>query len=282
MVEGNPEPGARPLLRTISYSLIVDLSHPIHSNVPRWPGDPPVEFHTVADLETDGYFLRKFSLGEHSGTHINAPASFHAEGATIDNYTGASLVAPAVVMDLREKAGSNPDYTLGVADVLAWEQRHGPVPSGSVTLLLTGWQDKWSSPAEFLGEAAEEGLSFPGFGLDAVSFLLAERGIAGVGIDTHGVDGGQGLSFPGFGLDAVSFLLAERGIAGVGIDTHGVDGGQGADFAVNRLVLEELRIVLENLNNLDQLPPTGATLVIGVLRLRGGSGSPVSVTAFVP
>ena len=247
MVEGNPEPGARPVPRTISYSLIVDLSHPIHSDVPRWPGDPPVEFHTVADLETDGYFLRKFSLGEHSGTHINAPASFHAEGATIDNYTGASLVAPAVVMDLREKAGNNPDYTLGVADVLAWEQRHGPVPSGSVTLLLTGWQDKWSSPAEFLGEAAEEG-----------------------------------LSFPGFGLDAVSFLLAERGIAGLGIDTHGVDGGQGADFAVNRLVLEELRIVLENLNNLDQLPPTGATLVIGVIRLRGGSGCPVSVTAFVP
>ena len=252
MVEGNPEPGARPVSKTISYSLIVDLSYPIHSDVPRWPGDPPVEFHTVADLETDGYFLRKFSLGEHSGTHINAPASFHAEGATIDIYTGASLVAPAVVMDLREKAGSNPDYTLGVADVLAWEQRHGPVPSGSVTLLLTGWQDKWSNPAgflgtEFLGEAAEEG-----------------------------------LGFPGFGLDAVSFLLAERGIAGVGIDTHGVDGGQGADFAVNRLVLEELRIVLENLNNLDQLPPTGATLVIGVLRLRGGSGSPVSVTAFVP
>ena len=252
MVEGNPEPGARPVPRTISYSLIVDLSHPIHSDVPRWPGDPPVEFHTVADLETDGYFLRKFSLGEHSGTHINAPASFHAEGATIDNYTGASLVTPAVVMDLREKAGSNPNYTLGVADVLAWEQRHGPVPSGSVTLLLTGWQDKWSNPAEFLGT------------------------------EFRGEDAEEGLSFPGFGLDAVCFLLAERGIAGVGIDTHGVDGGQGADFAVNRLVLEELRIVLENLNNLDQLPPTGATLVIGVLRLRGGSGCPVSVTAFVP
>ena len=88
-----------------------------------------------------------------------------------------------------------------------------------------------------------------------------------------------GQRFPGFGLDAVRFLLEERGIAGIGIDTHGVDGGQDDTFAVNHLMLEQPRIVLENLTNLDQLPPAGVILVIGILRLKGGSGSPASVLA---
>lgn len=68
----------------------------------------------------------------------------------------------------------------------------------------------------------------------------------------------------------------------MGIDTHGVDPGQDNTFATNRLVLEKPRIILENLTNLDQLPPKGTTLAIGILRLRGGSGSPVGVLALVP
>jgi kynurenine formamidase len=77
-------------------------------------------------------------------------------------------------------------------------------------------------------------------------------------------------------------LLSQRQIAGVGIDTHGVDSGQDTTFATNLLVLEQPRIVLENLTNLDQLPAIGTILVIGVLRLLGGSGSPVAVLALLP
>jgi kynurenine formamidase len=90
------------------------------------------------------------------------------------------------------------------------------------------------------------------------------------------------LHFPGFGVAAARFLLEERAVAGVGIDTPGVDPGWEGSFAINRLVLERPRLVLENLTNLEQLPPTGATLVIGLLRLKGGSGSPVSALALVP
>ena len=226
---------------------VVCLSHLIHPGIPRWPGDPPVEFETVAGLETEGFLLRRFSLGEHSGTHINAPAGFHPGGMDIAAYPAASLVAPAVVIDGREESRANPDYRLSLAHVLAWERRHGAVPAGSVALLFTGWPDQWSNPAAYLGQTGD----------------------------------GE-LHFPGFGLPAVNLLLTERGAAGVGIDTHGVDGGQDTTFAVNRRVLEQPRIVLENLANLDQLPPTGATLVIGALRLAGGSGSPVSVMAFLP
>ncbi|MFH7026702.1 MAG: cyclase family protein [Heteroscytonema crispum UTEX LB 1556] len=226
---------------------VIHLSHIIDPDIPQWQGDPPVEFETVAELEKHGYYLRRFSMGEHSATHINAPNSFHRDGVGIDQYPAESLIVPAVVIDICDQAAVNPDYVLTVADILAWEEKYGQIPVGSVVLLNTGWQEKWFDKKAFFNKDAE-----------------------------------GNLHFPGFGSDATQFLLNERQIAGVGIDTHGVDSGQDTTFATNSLVLEKPRIVLENLTNLHQLPPLGTTLVIGILRLRGGSGSPVSVLALVP
>ena len=226
---------------------VIDLSHPLHPDIPQWPGDPTPEFEEVATLERDGFYLRRLSLGEHSGTHVNAPAGFQPGGAGIDQYPPTAFVAPAIVIDARERAGANPDYLLGVNVLLDWEKEHGLIPPGSLALLHTGWQEKWEDPQAYLGDRGDGALHFPGFGVQALGVLLTQRGAVGIGIDTHGVDGG--------------------------IDTT---------FSVNRRVLERQRIVLENLCNLDQLPPLGATLVIGALKLRGGSGSPASVLAFIP
>lgn len=206
-----------------------------------------MEFETIASLENDGYYLRRFSMGEHSATHMNAPSSFHTSGVGIDSYPAESLVVSAAVIDVSNKAAVNHDYNLTIADVLEWEKQHGQVSAESVVLLYTGWQEKWSSGNTFFNK-----------------------------------DASGKLHFPGFGYEATQFLLSERQMAGVGIDTHGVDGGQDTTFSINRLVLEQPRLVLENLTNLDQLPPVGTNLFIGVLRLQGGSGSPVAVLALVP
>ncbi len=232
---------------TIAISRVVELSHIIESNIPRWSGDPKVEFETVASIEEDGYYLRRFSLGEHSATHINAPNSFFEDGASIDQYPAESLVKKAVVIDKSNQAAINPNYLLSLSDVLAWEKKYGKIPVDSIVLLCTGWQLKW---------------------LDEVAFFNQDNAF--------------GLHFPGFGSEATEFLLSQRQIAGVGIDTHGVDGGMDTTFAINRLVLAQSRIVLENLTNLDQLPAVASLLVIGVMRLKGGSGSPVAVLALVP
>ena len=233
--------------RTISFTRIVDLSRSIEPGIPLWPGDPAVEFQVVAHLDAGGYFMRRFSMGEHSATHMNAPSSFYPDGVCIDQYPPESLVAQAAVIDGRRLASPDADYTLGLDDVYAWEKEHSPVPHGSILLFFTGWQHKWSQAKAYLGgDAAGE------------------------------------LHFPGFGQDAARYLIAERGVLGLGIDTHGVDGGQDNTFAINKLVLQQPRIVLENLFNLDQLPPTGVTLVIGLPRLKGGSGAPVAVLAFLP
>jgi kynurenine formamidase len=134
---------------------------------------------------------------------------------------------------------------LTVADILTWEAKFGTIKNGCIVLLYTGWQHKWLDQKAFLNQ------------------------------DTNG-----NMHFPGFSSEATEFLITERKIFGVGIDTHGVDSGQDKNFTTNRLILAKPRIILENLTNLDQLPPQGTTLVIGILRLRGGSGSPAAVMAF--
>ena len=225
----------------------MDLSHPLSAQMPLWPGDPAPEFTDWASTARDGYYLRRFSLSEHAGTHLTAPASFYPDGRTVDQYVPEELVKPAVVIDARQQCSANPDYALKPGDVTAWESRHGPVPADSIALLLTGWAERWNNPASYLGT------------------------------DANGV-----LHFPGFGPDAATLLLNQRGVAGLGTDTAGVEPGADSTFAVSKLILAQPRIILENLANLHQLPPTGAVLVIGLLRLEGGSGSPAAVTAFLP
>ncbi|MCC3406915.1 MAG: cyclase family protein [Microcoleus sp. PH2017_10_PVI_O_A] len=233
-------------LKTIAYRDIIDLTHAIHPNIPIWPGDPAPEFETVSEIDKNGYFLRKFSMGEHSGTHINAPNSFDPAGASVDSYAPQSLVLPGIAIDLREQCLANPDYTLTIDDILNWERQHKFIAPGSLVLLYTGWQVKWNDGRTFFNP-----------------------------------DEDRVCHFPGFGLAATQFLLEERSIAGIGIDTHGVDPGQDESFAVNKMVLQNQGIVLENLANLHLLPAADFTLAIGILRLLGGSGSPVSVLAFV-
>lgn len=246
--ESSPTPEATGAAKTISFSRVVELSQPISPEIPLWPGDPPVVLKEVASMDEDGYFLRSFSIGEHSATHMNAPNSF-VDGATEDitSYPAEQRVVPAVVIDARPQCAADADYRLSRDDVLAWEEEHGEIAPGSVVLMLTGWQDLWDDPKAFLN------------------------------IDDDGT-----LHFPGFAGETTAWLMEEREIAGVGIDTHGVDAGTDTEYATNMLMAENHKIALECLGNLDELPPTGATLVLGALQLVGGSGTPLSVVAFVP
>ncbi len=239
--------GHGPAVRgVISYSRLIDLSWPVFPGIPQWPGDPAVETEVAATIERNGYYLRRFAMGEHSGTHLTAPSSFYVDGAGPEDYRPDQLVVPAVVLNVSGQCEYDPDFTFTQDDLRAWEAEHGRVPDKSLALLYTGWPDRWHQPAEYLGRNAE-----------------------------------GGLHFPGFSVEAAQFLMEERSAAGLGTDTAGVEPGTDETFSVSKLVLAQPRIVLENLTNLGQLPATGSLLVIGLLRLTGGSGAPASVTAFV-
>jgi kynurenine formamidase len=234
--------------KSISYSRVVDLTHVISPSIPLWPGDPHVVLKVVATMKKDGYYLRSFTIGEHSATHMNAPNSFIAgDTEAITSYAAEQRVVPAVVIDVRDKAAKNADYKLTKDDVLAWEKKNGKIASGSFVILFTGWEDKWSDPSAFINQDAKKRLHFPGFAGATTKWLLAARQISGVGIDTHGVD--------------------------PGLDTS---------YATNTQIAKAHKIAIECMANLDQLPSTGATLVLGPLQLQDGSGSPLSIMAFVP
>ena len=232
----------------------VDCSHPVSSRMPHWPGDPLTRFVSCAGLEEDGYQLRSFTMSEHAGTHCNAPNTFFEEGADIAFMLVPPPVLPVVVADFSDSAAENASAVFLPEDLSRWEQEHGRVPAGALFCLHTGWGAKWNDPAAFLG--------------------LQEQSSTGISANS--------MCFPAFSPDVTRLLVADRNVAGLGIDTHGVDSPMDETFSVNRCALGSGRLVLECLANLDRLPPTGTVMVIGGLKLEGGTGCPVAVTAFVP
>jgi kynurenine formamidase len=225
---------------------VIDLTQPLTETIPIWPGDPEFVIEPWATYEVDYYYINKISIGEHSGTHWGTPNTFIEGARSAEMIPAAELVVPAVVIDIRDRA-EDVDYRLTVDDITAWEAENGEIPAGSVVILFTGWQDKWDDPAAFIGADAEGVLHWPGFGADAAAFLISERGAVGLGTDTHGADPGNDEEF------GASFAM------------YDADG-----------------MILECLTGLDQLPPVGATLVVGGWPIAGGSGSPARVLAFLP
>jgi kynurenine formamidase len=233
---------------TIQYRSVVSLSHPISESIPLWPGDPKVHFETVATMEKDGYKLRSWTIGEHSATHMNAPDSFiegNHEG--IDTYPADSLVHQAVVINVKDKVKGHPDYVITTQDVQQWEKIHGNIPKNTLVFFDTGWGKLWNTPKAFIN------------------------------VDSQGA-----LHFPGIDGKTTEYLLKQRHIAGMGIDTHGLDPSASEIYETNVQLAENHKIALECVANLDEIPATGSTVVIGLPQLHNGSGAPVSITAFVP
>lgn len=234
---------------------IVDLTHPLDAQTIYWPAKPPEKFELerLAFGETEGgffYSANSFCTAEHGGTHVDAPLHFAREGDPVDRIPLERLVAPAVVIDVTEAASHDPDHRLGVEEVRAFEEAHGRIPAGSIVLLRTGWSRHWPDVKAYLGD------------------------------DTPG-DASK-LRFPSFGVEAARFLVEERDVATIGVDTASIDYGRSKDFAVHRLVAAHNVVGLENLTNLDRLPATGALVVALPAKIGGGSGGPVRAIALVP
>jgi kynurenine formamidase len=237
----------------IDESKVVDLTHTFDSTTVYWPTEKGFELDKVSDGVTPGgwyYAANKFKTPEHGGTHLDAPLHFARGRLGADQVPLASLIGPAVVIDVTAAAEKDRDYLVTVADLEAWEKRNGRIPDGALVLMRSGWSKRWPDHAKVLGSAK------PG--------------------DT------QNLHFPGFSKEAATFLVEERTIDAVGVDTPSIDNGPSRDFIVHQIVNGANKSGLENLANLEALPESGATIVALPMKIGGGSGAPLRAIAILP
>ena len=238
----------------ISAYRLVDLTHAYSAKTVFWPTSPTrFSLDRLAYGKTDaGYFYAANTLctPEHGGTHLDAPIHFAEGRRTAEQIPLEQLIGPAVVIDVTAKAGADRDYRLTRDDVLQFEKQHGAIRPGAIVLLRTGWSRHWPNARAYMGD------------------------------DTPG-DASR-LSFPGYGVESAKLLAEDRRAAALGIDTASIDYGRSTDFMVHRIAAAQNVPGFENLTNLDQLPPVGATIVALPMKIEGGSGGPLRAVALVP
>jgi kynurenine formamidase len=240
---------------------VVDLTQPLGPSTPvielppMFAPSPGFSSEVISRYDDRGpaWYWSTIRLGEHTGTHFDAPVHWitgkDLPANTTDTIPAGRFIGPACVIDVRAEVAADPDFLLTPAAVAAWEEQHGRIPAGAWVLLLTDWS-KRLDPAAFFN-VDENGPHTPGFHQATSALLAHERDVLGVGVETVGADAGQAGRFdPPFPNHAIMHGAGKFGLA--------------------------------SLCNLDRLPPTGAVVIAAPLKIVDGSGSPVRVLAIAP
>jgi len=233
----------------------VDLSHSYSAETIYWPTEEGFKFEREFDgLTEKGYYYaaNKFCSAEHGGTHIDAPVHFFKDGQTVDQIPVKQFFGQTMVIDVTQKSEKNPDYEVSIQDFTDWESHHGMIPHDSIVLLNTGFARYWPDKLKYTGTTKT--------GPQAVAEL----------------------HFPGLHPDAAEWLVENRRINAVGLDTPSIDFGQSKLFHSHRILCKNNILPIENLANLDKLPEIGAFVVALPMKIEGGSGAPLRMIAIIP
>ncbi len=234
---------------------LVDLSHTYDRSTVFWPTADAFRLDVVADGDTPaGYYYaaNNFFSSEHGGTHLDAPVHFARGAQTVDQVPLDRLFGEAYIVDVTAAAAADADYQVTAADLQRAEAAQGPIPPAAILLLRTGFSLRWPDAVRYLG--------------------TAERGEAAA----------RQLHFPGLHPDAARWLVANRPVKAVGIDTASIDFGQSTLFESHRVLYERNVPAFENLTALEQLPLRGASIVALPMKIGGGSGAPLRAVAILP
>jgi len=240
---------------------VVDLTQtlgpdtPVIDLPPMFGQSPGVSMEIISCFDDKGpaWYWNTIRMGEHTGTHFDAPVHWitgkDLPNNACDTIPVGQFVGPACVIDVTREVASNEDFLLMPEDVTTWEMKHGRIPRGAWVLLRTGWSTRTGRDA-FLNVRAD-GPHSPGFHKSTSELLAHDRDVLGVGVETVGTDAGQAATFdPPFPNHATMHGAGKFGIA--------------------------------SLRNLEQLPATGAVVIAAPLKIVHGSGSPLRVLAIVP
>lgn len=222
-----------------------DMTHELGENFPSFFGEQQFFMEKLFDFERDGFNQFELRLNEHIGTHIDAPLHFSEVGQSVAQIPVTNLVVPLCVIDIRAQADADPDVQLTPADISTWISINGDIPDRACVAMNSGWGTR----------------------------VLTDR-FRNVGEDER-------MHFPGFHVEAVQMLLEETRAIGIAVDTLSLDHGMSDDFATHYAWLSQNRWGLECVANLDRVPATGATLIVGAPKHTGGTGGPARVFAVV-
>lgn len=234
---------------------LVDMTHPFSEESIYWPTDKPFTPTEVFRGISEGgwwYASNQYAASEHGGTHVDAPIHFCENGRTVGQIPLQEWIGPAVKIDVTRKSLEKRDYQLSIEDVMAWEEEHGRIPKGAWVIMHSGIGRFYPNRKDVLGTEKT--------GREAVAEL----------------------HFPGFSPEAVAFLLKERSITGIAVDTPSIDPGNSKDFKAHRELCSAQKPGLENIANLDRLPESGAVLYVLPMFIQNGTGAPARVFARVP
>lgn len=234
---------------------IIDLTHTFSKESVYWVTAKEFTLDTVAFGETDkGYFYsaNNFETAEHGGTHIDAPIHFVANAASVDEIPLTRLMGKGIKINVSEKVKTDHDYQILVEDFIDWEKENGTIPDNSIVLLETGFSKLYPNKKEYLG--------------------TEERGEAAV----------KQLHFPGLSPEAATWLVTNRNISSIGLDTASIDYGQSTDFQSHVILLSANIPAFENVAHLEKLPIKGFRVIALPMKIEGGSGGPLRIIAIVP
>lgn len=234
---------------------LVDLSYSFSTETIYWPTAQSFTLEKVADGITPGgyyYAANNFAAAEHGGTHLDSPIHFAEGKHTTDQIPLEQLLGAAIVVDVSADALANRDYQVQVSDFEAWEKTHGRIPDKAIVLLRTGSGKFWPDRETYLG--------------------TTETGPGAV----------PKLHFPGLHPEAAAWLVSNRRINAIGIDTPSIDYGQSTLFGSHVTLFAANIPAFENVANLEQVPETGAHVIALPMKIQGGSGGPLRIIAIVP
>ncbi len=233
----------------------IDLSHGFSDETVYWVTAEPFKRTTVAEGNTPGgyyYSAYNYSGAEHGGTHLDAPVHFARDGKTADQVGLDQLIGEGVKIDVSAQAAADRDHQITVDDIKAWEAANGKIPEWSIILFQTGWAAKWPDKKEYLGT------------------------------DQRGPDAVKELHFPGLHPDAAKWLVENRKFKAVGIDTASIDHGQSTTFGSHVALMTHNIPAFENVADLKDIPAKGFQIVALPMKIKGGSGGPLRIAAFIP
>ena len=237
---------------SITKGEIVDLTHTFSKESVYWVTAKEFQLEEVAKGRTDAgfyYSANNFSTAEHGGTHIDAPIHFAENKQTVDLIPLENLIGTGVKIDVSGKALKDPDYLISVQDLQNWEAKHSAIPMKSIVLFQTGYGKYYPDAKKYLGTV------------------------------NRGPEAVKELHFPGLSPDAAEWLIENRKIKAVGLDTASIDYGQSIDFATHVALMTQNVPAFENVANLEQLPATGFQIIALPMKIQGGSGGPLRIIA---